>query len=185
VNIPPTTANRIIKDFDKKQQPQNFSLPQKIELKQAIIFVSIVALIKSFLSIYLGYRTSYIIFIVAFGVAYYLRLNNPIVDKKLGIAAASVTLLFLVLSIIVNWILLFVLYRYSVPFSLFEIFSSFFRGLNILNIFVILAATGSFVLASNENLLKNLYKKDLQKEKNSEEIVEKKQISDHKKKEKF
>lgn len=180
--IQPAPANKIIKDFDKKIAPVNLSSPQKFDLKSAIILATVAALVKSFLSIYLGYRTSYIIFIVAFGVAYLLRLKNPVADNKLGVTALSITLLYHFLSSISNWILLFMLYRYIEPFSMFDIIASFFRGLNI---FVIIASLTAFVLASNKNIFKNLDKNNLQKEKNTKEIVEKKQIPDYKKKEKF
>lgn len=169
------------KNFDENQKSFNLPTP-KLVLKPAIIFALIVALVRAYFSVHLGVFTIFIVFAVAVGVAYFLRKYNLQADKNLGIVSASITFLYFFASIIFNWIFFFVLFGYTLPLNPFSILLSLFSGLNI---FVLIAAVLSFFLASNKNIFKDLYAQDPQNENNNPNIMEKKEIRDHKKKKKY
>lgn len=164
----PEPTQQIIKDFDKKkdvpeikQQSKDIisentftyqPTTEKPNLKAAIAFVVTVAIIRSLFFTRLGFTGYFLIFIVFFGVAYFLRKKNP-PSGKLGIMAFVICMAYYFGSFFLNWTLFKLIYGGSIPIDIFRIIVDLFITSNIL---ILLAAFGAFFLASNEKVFKSL-----------------------------
>ena len=152
-------------------------------MKPAIIFAITAAAIKSFSAIYFGfYALFYIVFIVAIGIAYFLRKHNLHVEKKLGTAAFLITLLYFFSVFVADWIILFVLYQYVNPLNIITLVISLFTSLNIL---VLIAAALSYFLAINKNIFRHFLPDTEISQKKETNLVENNNKSYHKEKKRF
>jgi hypothetical protein len=176
VNIKTKTVKTYNSDYQKVEN-------KKLNLKPAIFFATIVAVIKSFANLYFGYyATFYAIFIVAIGIAYFLRKYNPDADKKIGIPAFLITLSYFFAIRVIDAIILYILYQYAVPLNIFGLFISLFTSGNFL---VLLAAIMAYFLVMNKFIFKRFYKKLDKTKSEDNDFMENKQIKYRKEKKRF
>ncbi len=189
----PGIAKQEIKDYKKvnietnkiKQSSSDYkhNKSQKLNLKPAIAFAVIIALINSFVGIYFGFHTPfYSIFIVAIGIAYFLRKHNLDADKKIGIPAFLITISYFFAFHLFNGILLYLLYQYVIHINIFGLFISLFTSRNFL---VLLSALTAYFLAINKFIFRRLDKRPNKTISEADNFMENKQIKNSKEKKRF
>ena len=189
----PGSAKKVVKEYQKKsttkstfKQPKfsnKVNTPKKLKLKPAIFFAITIAIIKSFSTIYFGFYTFFFaIFFVAIGVAYFLRKYNINEDKKLGVPAFLITLLYFFSIVVIDWIIFSFLNQHLISLNIFSIIISMFTSLNIL---VLVAAGAAYFLAINKNVFKRFLPETQFNGKKEANIVENKNKKYHKEKKRF
>ncbi len=191
--IRPGIAKQEIKNYQKEtNENQSVTISkvdyqhnksQKLKLKPAIFFASVIALMNSFANIYFRFYTPfYAIFIIAIGIAFFLRKHNLNADKKIGIPAFLITLSYFFAIHLIDGIILYVLYQYVIQINIFGLFVSLFTSRNFL---VLLAALMAYFLAINKFILKRFYKRPDKTESEADNFMENKQIKNRKEKKRF
>lgn len=158
--------------------------PQNIDSKNAIIFTNLAAIIISLSQAFLYFHHFITIFIIAFIIAYLLRVKNP-ASQKLGIKAFALVLNYFIVKLACNTLILPFLLGYYIDYGFYIFIRMIFRSGNVM---VLLAGVLAFVVASYPGILTNLNKKTgfIGKEMNTtQKINETKNINKHKEKLKF